>query len=204
MAGQFEEYRRLGGASSKLGRMNYTLRFDRSNIEELARKYTSNQSKKYREAEARIVQITSPATKKNRFYSKADFLEVCRWKSPRKMSYAKKNDEQFIHEVTTESLRTQDERQRITILTQLDGVLWPTASVLLHFGHIEPYPILDFRALWSLSISQPSTYKFSFWSDYVQICRKIAEEFGIQMRMLDRALWQFSKQNQPKSPVCTD
>jgi hypothetical protein len=74
---------------------------------------------------------------------------------------------------------------------------WPTASVLLHFAHVERYPILDFRALWSLSILKPKgQYKFQFWWEYVQICRNIADKRGVEMRMLDRALWQYSNENQ--------
>ncbi len=36
------------------------------------------------------------------------------------------------------------------VLRFLDGVEWPTASTILHFCGARPYPILDYRALWSL------------------------------------------------------
>ncbi|MBI4851367.1 MAG: hypothetical protein HY819_06015 [Acidobacteria bacterium] len=39
-------------------------------------------------------------------------------------------------------------------------------------------------------------YSFSFWWDYVLFCREIAERNSISMRVLDRALWQYSKDNQ--------
>ncbi len=60
------------------------------------------------------------------------------------------NPEDFIKDVTHTALITPSERLRIEVLTLLNGVSWPTASVLLHFGYDNLYPILDFRALWSL------------------------------------------------------
>ena len=71
------------------------------------------------------------------------------------------------------------------------------ASVILHFFHPEPYPILDYRALWSLSIDEPSYYKYNFWWEYVRICRDLAEANAVDMRTLDKAMWQYSKENQP-------
>jgi hypothetical protein len=68
--------------------------------------------------------------------------------------------------------------------------------VLLHFGHPDPCPILDFRALWSLGLETPPvTYKFVFWWEYVQFCRQLAADLGLSMYELDRALWQFSAEN---------
>ncbi len=78
----------------------------------------------------------------------------------------------------------------------LDGVGWPTASAILHLFHKNKYPLLDFRALWSISIENYK-YNFNFWWDYVLFTRKISEKNNIDMRTLDRALWQYSKNNQP-------
>ena len=61
------------------------------------------------------------------------------------------NAEGFVNAVTATALATPDERLRIEVLTLLDGVDWPTASVVLHFCHADPYPILDYRAIWSLA-----------------------------------------------------
>ena len=73
---------------------------------------------------------------------------------------------------------------------------WPTASVILHLFHRDPYPILDYRALWSVSLEVPGQYTFSFWWSYVEFCRSLAASAELDMRTLDRALWQFSKENQ--------
>jgi len=55
-----------------------------------------------------------------------------------------------VREATQTALETADERAKTYILRTLAGVEWPTASVILHFCNRQPYPILDYRALWSL------------------------------------------------------
>jgi hypothetical protein len=121
---------------------------------------------------------------------------VARWKSPRSAGNIEKNTDAFIREITGMALRAKDERARIEPLTLMDGVRWPTASVILHVFHSEPYPILDFRALWSVSVDVPSEYSMELWTPYTAYCRKIANRAGVSMRDLDRALWQFSKEHQ--------
>jgi len=103
-----------------------------------------------------------------------------------------------VEETTAAALRASDERLRIGTLTLLDGVSMPTASVLLHLAHKDPYPIIDYRALWSLGIENPPpSYSFEFWQAYTRMCRSLARQAGVSMRLLDRALWQFSKEQQP-------
>jgi hypothetical protein len=45
-------------------------------------------------------------------------------------------------------------------------------------------------------VDVPKKYDFKFWSAYTEACRKLSDETGVSMRTLDRALWQFSKENQ--------
>jgi len=77
------------------------------------------------------------------------------------------------------------------ILGILNGVSWPTASVILHFFHADPYPIIDYRALWSISLEVPKQYTFDFWMRYVDFCRKLTESCSLDMRTRDRALWKY-------------
>jgi hypothetical protein len=177
--------------------MEYVPRFDCGRIVELADRYTSCQNDRDRKIESYIEEVVGPTVKQSGYYTKAHFLELCHWKTPRTQWRCVANDEEFVQEVTALALKTKIERLRIELLTLLDGVGWPTASVLLHFGHTEPYPILDFRALWSFRIAEPQgEYKFSFWWDYIKSCRRVAKKCGVEMRTLDRALWQFSADHQ--------
>ena len=107
------------------------------------------------------------------------------------------NSVEYIKAVTQTALTTNNEQLCIEVLTLLNGVSWPTASVILHFCHKDQYPILDFRALWSLGVDTSQvTYNFDLWHEYTQICRRLAKSTGLSMRELDRALWQYSKENQ--------
>jgi hypothetical protein len=136
----------------------------------------------------------APRAKKRGWLSKPDFLSLARWKSPRSQSRCARNSEEYIKAVTQTALSTPDERLRIEVLTLLQGVSWPTASVILHFAHSDPYPILDVRALWSVGVeTPPSDYTFEFWHRYTQFCQELARKSKVTMRTLDRALWQYSK-----------
>jgi hypothetical protein len=68
--------------------------------------------------------------------------------------------------------------------------------VILHFCARDPYPILDVRALWSVSAKPPAHVDYPFWAEYTRFTRMLAARAGVSLRVLDRALWQYSKENQ--------
>ncbi len=131
------------------------------------------------------------------WYLGAEMRAVALWKTRRSRSRVSRNTAAAVPDATALALSTSDERLRVGALTLLQGVEMPTASVLLHLAHREPYPILDFRALWSLGVTEPpSYYSFEFWQAYVVKCRQLAKSAGVSMRTLDRALWQYSAMHQ--------
>jgi len=152
---------------------------------------------RYAYADDAEVEAIGDRARERGWYTRDEFLTVARWKSPRSRTRCEENDEAAVKAATQLALSTPDERQRIEALIQLHGVAYPTASVLLHLAHRDPYPIIDFRALWSLRVeSRPGNYSFAFWWAYAQACRTLAMEAGVRMRTFDRALWQFSKERQ--------
>lgn len=165
------------------------LKFEESEIEELALRY------EYSRDEDQVIDMKEDIQRAG-CLNREQLLSVAYWKSPRSAGHVKKNSDEYIKEITSFAFSTKEERARIETLTILDGVSWPTASVLLHLFHKDRYPILDFRALWSIGIEAPPLYRFSFWSPYVTFCRNVADKNGVSMRVLDRALWQYSKENQ--------
>ena len=169
--------------------MSPRLKFNQSQIQELADRYN------YPLSEKELVNLKKTILARG-YLTKSDLKRVAFWKSPRSSGNVDKNPEHYVEEVTGFALYTQSERARIESLTILDGVGWPTASVILHLFHRDPYPILDFRTLWSLSLYVPAQYTFNFWWPYVDFCRNLATEAGVDMRTLDRALWQYSRENQ--------
>ena len=178
---------RLGNLSVKSSEFN----FNRECIQHWASKY------KYG-GENEIIALVEPV--RNRGYLRRSELNtVGKWKSRRSAGKIETNEECFVKEVTRYALSTTFDKAAIESLTILDGVGEATASVILHFFHKKYYPILDFRALWSASLIKGKKYNYSYalWSKYVEFCRKMAKEAGVCMRDLDRALWQYSKCNQP-------
>ena len=136
--------------------------------------------------------------RKRGYLRRSELITVGKWKSPRSAGSIDNNERLFVKEVTRFALSTKCDRAAIESLTILDGVGEPTASVILHFFHKRDYPILDFRALWSVSLIDGDKYNYSYalWLEYVNFCREQAADAGVSMRILDRALWQYSKCNQ--------
>lgn len=167
----------------------FELRFDRDQILNLANRYSYP-------AEG-TVESTAHKTKARGYLTRPELLTLCKWKTERSKSRVAKNSESLIQEATRIALAAENEELRVYPLLALKGVGWPTASVILHFWHSEPYPILDFRALWSLGHDKPPTaYTFDFWWSYTLFCRELAKDSNISMRSLDRALWQYSAEKQ--------
>ncbi|MFT3962224.1 hypothetical protein [Propionivibrio sp.] len=144
---------------------------------------------------ARLQSIGQSARSRG-YLTKNEFMKLCNVKSFRSTSLCEKNLPELVKEVTTISFSAKSEQVEIQSLTILTGVSWPTASYILHFCSKRHYPIIDYRALWSLSIDDVPSYTFDFWKKYTDYCRVLAEHNGISMRRLDSALWQYSKDNQ--------
>jgi len=172
----------------------FRLQFPPRLIPALAERYTAAGSPKAQAAERVLVETVGPAIREAGSIQKGQFLALCRWKSPRVLRRAMENGADLVEEATAVAFAARHEALRIGNLMILRGVSWPVASVLLHFGHPDRYPILDFRAIESLGVKQPSQYTFEFWWAYVQACRQLADKHGVDMRTLDRALWRWSKE----------
>jgi integrase len=53
-------------------------------------------------------------------------------------------------------------------------------------------------ALWSLGWPQPKSYNLKFWLRYCSRIRRIAARFGLSLRTVEKALWRYSRDHQPK------
>ncbi|HEX3688177.1 MAG TPA: hypothetical protein VHV28_00700 [Solirubrobacteraceae bacterium] len=128
------------------------------------------------------------------YYRRREFLRVCAWKTPRSAPKVALNTEPAVRAATRRALTDPGEAVRMQALLSLSGVGVPTASTLLYFAFPALYPILDVRALESLGIKPRSQYPISFWLGYLEACRALAEQGGVSIRTLDKALWQWSKE----------
>ena len=177
----------------------FKIRFDTKQIRSWADRDLAGLTPEEQKVELQLEGEFSSIVKNRGYYEKEEFLKYALWKSPRPRPRYESNPPDLVEEVTRLALSAKAEQLRIMLPTVLDRVAMPVASVLLHFGSADPYPILDFRALWSLGVDAPPVYTFAFWWNYTEYCRKIATKNGVSMRTLDRSLWQYSKENQPKT-----
>lgn len=127
-------------------------------------------------------------------YTRAEFIEVCGWKTVRSRPKVAANSEAAVVDATGRALSAAEEETRISALLELAGVGVPTASTLLYFVFPADYPILDVRALESLGIKPRSAYPVAFWLEYLSTCRTLARRARVDIRTLDKALWQHSKE----------
>jgi len=164
-------------------------RIDPARINEFASRYADLQGDKEIEA-------LRDGIRARGFLILDELHQVAKWKAARNAGRVLKNSEEYIEEITRFALKTNCEQARIEVPTCLYGVSWPMASVILHFFHEDPYPILDYRALWSVGMDVPGQYGFAFWWEYVKVCREMAVRNAVDMRTLDRALWQYAKERQ--------
>lgn len=146
--------------------------------------------------EAEVEDRVAPAARHRGYLTRDEFLTLCLWKTPRSKSRCAANDASFVQEATRTALSTPHEELKIGVLLLLKGVSWPTASVILHFCDRGEYPILDYRVLWSVGMRPPPQYTFPFWWAYTCFTRELRARTGMSLRMLDRALWQYSKERQ--------
>jgi hypothetical protein len=128
--------------------------------------------------------------------TRREFLEICRWKSPRSQPRCAENDDFTVRTVSRAAFGASDESLKMDLLRTLRGVEWPTASTLLHFCDRRPYPILDYRALWSLGYPKVPRYTTEFWLAYLTFTRQLARRLRVDIVTLDRALWQYSRERQ--------
>jgi hypothetical protein len=137
-----------------------------------------------------------PEIRRRGYLTRVELVAICRWKSPRAIRRVESNSPARIRAATLAALAEADESARIEPLLELDGVGYPTASVILHFCHRDPGPILDVRALWSLGLRGRPRFGPALWIASCRAARALADRAGCEMRTLDRALWQYSKERQ--------
>ena len=164
----------------------FQLQFPPERIDELAGRFGSGD-------DARCL-AAGTAARARGYYSREEFVEVCRWKTPRSAPKVAVNTAKAIALATGRALASRDEAERMHALLELGGVGVPTASTLLYFASPDDYPILDVRALESLGVQPRAQYPVSFWLAYLEACRALAAQHGVSIRTLDKALWQYSKE----------
>jgi len=173
---------------------NPKLNINRKNIIAWSRKYDD----RFKGTDAERMETRLKNVLQNQSYlDKPDFIELCMWKSPRPKKHYENNHPDLVKKITEISFGTKNEDERIKVLMELKGVSWPVASAILHFAFPDKYPILDFRVIWSLGWKDQTSYDIGYWKKYRRTILDIAKQVNLPIRIVDKALWEYSKQNQP-------
>jgi len=136
-------------------------------------------------------------------YSRANLEAMFRWKAGgRGISRLRRNSDAEISDALRIGTSAQSERAAVSVLCGFSGLEIPLASAILTAIDPERYTIIDFRVLESLGVRR-SWHTIDSYLAYQQQCRALARENGVSLRELDRALWQWSKEqftSQPGQP----
>jgi hypothetical protein len=145
------------------------------------------------EDDARVTGIGRAAGDRG-WFTRDEFLEVCEWKTKRIRSRVARNSERAIERATRLALAQHDPVRALAAMESLKGVGKPVGSVFLHLAHTDPFPILDYRALEAFGVRVAGPVSQALWVAYVGATRDLATRVGVDARTLDRALWQWSKE----------
>jgi hypothetical protein len=129
-------------------------------------------------------------------FTRAEFLLMCRWKSPRAAPHYRKNSAARIRRVSRAVLATRDEGRRMAALLSLSGVSVPVASAILTLIDPRRYGVLDIR-VWQLLHAlggvrtRPSGRGFEprHWHEFLACLRPAAARAGLAVRAAEHALF---------------
>ena len=130
-------------------------------------------------------------------FSRAEFVQMCRWKSPRAMPLYRRHRAARIRTLSRAVLATADEPRRMELLTALAGVSVPVASAILTLIDPRRYGVLDIRVwqlLWALGAvdRKPAGRGFSVadWLVYLAELRGHARRLGVSVRAVELTLFE--------------
>jgi hypothetical protein len=136
------------------------------------------------------------AARRRGWLTRAEFLAMCRWKSPRATRHYRLNPPGAVRAASRAALATQSERRRLELLTTLRGVNVPVASAILTLLYPRRYGVLDIRAwqlLHALGVvaSRPDGRGFTFahWREYLAALRSEARALGVSARAVEYTLF---------------
>ena len=129
-------------------------------------------------------------------FSRAEFLRMSRWKTPRAAPHYERNTPAQVLRASRAALAARTERDRLSPLLSLRGVSVPVASAILTLVDPRRYGVLDIR-VWQLLHSlgavegKPSGRGFHAgdWEVYLDCLRRAARERGASVRAVELTLF---------------
>jgi hypothetical protein len=134
-------------------------------------------------------------------YSWENIKTIFKWKTKgRGISRLKNNECEEIADALRLAAQAETERSAMAVLCGLNGVGVPVASAILTTMFPTRFTVIDFRALQSLGCENDDDGTINFYLVYLNACKDWAEQYKCTLRDLDRALWQYSKDNEQENP----
>jgi len=125
-------------------------------------------------------------------------MRIFNWKTRgRGRSRPASNDDAELADALELATAARTDRAAIAVLVGLSGVDIPVASAVMAMVKPHQFTIIDFRALWSLGVDRKAWLSIGYYLAYLAFCREIAAAARTDLRTLDKALWQYSSENQP-------
>jgi hypothetical protein len=129
-------------------------------------------------------------------FTRAEFLAMCRWKSPRSRHHYERNTAAAVRRASASALAARSERERITRLIALPGVSVATASAILTLIDPGRYGVLDIRC-WQLLFriravagnARGRAFTVSQWEAYLERLRSHARALGVSARTIEHTLF---------------
>jgi len=145
-----------------------------------------------------LLEQVHPRFRKEGTLEPFDFFAIVVWKSNRaktKIKRGLKDAGKSVQELMREVAHAETPRDKVDVLLQVWGIGLAVASAILTVCDPKTFTVLDYRAwetlqgasLQGLSGHYPATP--DEYLDYCRVCRRLAEQVGMSLRNLDRALW---------------
>jgi len=134
--------------------------------------------------------------RRQRHFSRAEFLLMCRWKTPRAAPHYERNPPARVRRAARAALTARDERRRLEALTALSGVSVPVASAILTLIDPRRYGVLDIR-VWQLlhamgAVARKASgrgFSARDWEGYLACLRGVARAQRLSVRAVELTLF---------------
>ena len=134
------------------------------------------------------------------FFTMGFLYDIIDWKSPRSKSVWKKNDNEYVKEVSQRFFLLTDDKSRMACLRELHGVAVPVASAILTLLDPNNYGVIDTH-VWQLlyqyglvSEKEDGTnLNTGNWLQFLDIIRPLAQHYKVSVRDIERTLFNYHR-----------
>ena len=137
---------------------------------------------------------------KQNYLTKAQLIEILKWKSPRPLKHYLSNSENDVKKITALAFSTKDDEMKVHVLTALSGVNIPAASAILMFYNPKKFPVIDIRVWQQLHKAKlvdtnpkGQGFKLQEWRIYLNVIRGLAKDLKLTARQIEKRLFDLDK-----------